>query len=76
MPGKAGGKSTALTGKKKKGKSKTLDASDIEFKKKMAEQKKAEKAAAAALLAKKGRQEEEMSKTFLTMLVFNLSLAL
>jgi len=35
MPGKGGGKSTALTGKKKKGKEKVLDDNDVEFKKKV-----------------------------------------
>jgi hypothetical protein len=43
MPGKAGGKSTALTGAKAKGKDKVLDEHDMEHQKKQKEEERKRK---------------------------------
>jgi hypothetical protein len=49
MPGKDGGKSTALTGSKAKGKDKVLDEHDLEHQKKLKEEEKKRKELAAKL---------------------------
>ena len=49
MPGKAGGKSTALTGKKAKGKTKVVTDDDVAFKAKQKAEAKARKEAADKL---------------------------